>query len=725
MSNPLSLGDWPPLDAGRGPAGQALLDWVADPGAPRLCLVTGSEGAGKSHLLAWFTSRAAEHPAARVHALLPAAGLGLGPAVWELSHQLGWGTRSLTELLDHAALDDRPLLIAVPDLHLVSTTVRRSGARLVPDLLQPLLRLPWVRVLAEVRAPSDSGFTHDTAVIDLDDPGFTDPEAYAAWYGALAAGVPNGPVPADEVFPHPVLGLLAARLPGGTVPPSAAGTTARRVCTAWWDSVDVPVRGALRTLALARGRVAADTWRALHTGLHPGDPGAGPAVDAAAELLAPQQATFQLPLGLLGDLAARSGGDGSPAPTGRQVTDVLLSLVPKGPGGVPDWSRAPAYVRDHITGHAAAEGRAGRLLSDPGFLVHGTPSAVTQALDDPSVTVPPSLRLAWYPAAPALSRALPEAAERGAVLHASALATAPRLAELLAPLAEHNHAVARWSHLRLAVPVVTPGGAPDGSRPDPVCALALTGPRDSGPAELVAADPLGQLRLLDPGTGRTSGRIINSPCLPVTGVAPLADGSLVLLDPAGTVRPLPSVDTALAGALARHNDLDPDGRARTTALGGDVRGGLLVLGDILGTAHLYDLRGGEPAPLTARLANAQITAIGCLRLPGGDAAVFAAAADGQVRLWGAPGDPLGAPLSGRESVPTALAVAECPGGPLVAVAWADHTITLLRPGVTRTRAVYPHHDVTSLALTPHGLLVAGGSEGVTAWQCGAAVFSEA
>ena len=163
MSNPLSLGDWPPLDAGRGPAGQALLDWVADPGAPRLCLVTGSEGAGKSHLLAWFTSRAAEHPAARVHALLPAAGLGLGPAVWELSHQLGWGTRSLTELLDHAALDDRPLLIAVPDLHLVSTTGRRSGARLVPDLLQPLLRLPWVRVLAEVRAPSDSGFTHDTA----------------------------------------------------------------------------------------------------------------------------------------------------------------------------------------------------------------------------------------------------------------------------------------------------------------------------------------------------------------------------------------------------------------------------------------------------------------------------------------------------------------------------------------------------------------------------------
>ncbi|MCZ0987667.1 hypothetical protein O1M54_21845 [Streptomyces diastatochromogenes] len=45
---------WSRPAAGREPAAAALLAWLADADAPRLCVVTGSAGSGKSALLAWL-----------------------------------------------------------------------------------------------------------------------------------------------------------------------------------------------------------------------------------------------------------------------------------------------------------------------------------------------------------------------------------------------------------------------------------------------------------------------------------------------------------------------------------------------------------------------------------------------------------------------------------------------------------------------------------------------
>ncbi|CAL9404707.1 hypothetical protein SUDANB6_01530 [Streptomyces sp. enrichment culture] len=55
------IASWPPLDDDKRAFGQQLLGWAADDSGdrPRLCLLRGAEGSGKSRLLAWFLAGAA------------------------------------------------------------------------------------------------------------------------------------------------------------------------------------------------------------------------------------------------------------------------------------------------------------------------------------------------------------------------------------------------------------------------------------------------------------------------------------------------------------------------------------------------------------------------------------------------------------------------------------------------------------------------------------------
>ena len=158
MTEPLPLDDWPALEAGRGPAGRALLDWAADPDAERLCLVTGSAGAGKSALLAWFTEARTVHGNATVHALVPCEGLGFGPAVWILRHQLHYGGGSAAGLLRRAAADRRPMLIVLADLHLLDSGGPRPGSLLVPEVIEPsnVTDGVWPFTQANVAEPSSA-----------------------------------------------------------------------------------------------------------------------------------------------------------------------------------------------------------------------------------------------------------------------------------------------------------------------------------------------------------------------------------------------------------------------------------------------------------------------------------------------------------------------------------------------------------------------------------------
>ncbi|PWI41610.1 hypothetical protein [Streptomyces sp. ICBB 8177] len=693
MTEKLSTDRPDEVGAGREPAGRALLDWVRDPDAERLCLVTGRAGAGKSHLLAWLLGTV------RLDAMVPGEGLRLAEAVWGLSGQLCYDGWSVADLLRGAARDERPLCVVVADAHKLDTGGRAPGTLLLTEVLAPLLQLPWVRVLAEFRDPADSPFTLPARVVDLDDPAMTDETEYARWYGQLAAGAPS--VPVGEVFPHPVLGQLAAALPDGL--PEGGDIPA-----VWWENLSEPVREALRTLAVARGWMGVATWRLLHARLHPQEPRAAEAVDEAAARLTRRVTDYRLPLPRLLSLARREDGPDERIPDPRRVFEILLGLVPRDRGGRPDWQRAPRYVLDHILAHAPEPRAAGELISDPGFLVHADAGAISRALEDPRVPTPPSLRAAWYPAAPILYGEAYDAPRtegaRAAVLHATALANAPRLAGLLEPAARAGGFVTRWSLPRRVVPV--PGGP--ATRPAwPGAVTALAG---GAGGTVVAADPLGQLRTLSTADGAVTGRTVNTPVTGAAGLARLADDAFVLLDATGSALTVGPADPATwAVAAGRAED------SEAVCLGGDPDGRAVAVGHADGTVRLYDAAGRESA--AARVSRVPLTAVGVLR-PRDEADVaLVAGADGHLTVWAPPKPPLDQAFWMEGSPATAISLAETPVGAVYAVAWTHRVITVGRLEYGSARKLHVPHDVAAVTLAPDGTLVAAGYDGITCWEC--------
>lgn len=84
---------WSRPAAGREPAAAALLAWLADAEAPRLCVVTGSAGSGKSGLLAWLIAhgtREGVQRERRVHGFVPLAGQTALTAAWTLASNCRW-----------------------------------------------------------------------------------------------------------------------------------------------------------------------------------------------------------------------------------------------------------------------------------------------------------------------------------------------------------------------------------------------------------------------------------------------------------------------------------------------------------------------------------------------------------------------------------------------------------------------------------------------------------
>ncbi|MFF4032984.1 hypothetical protein ACFYZ2_25065 [Streptomyces sviceus] len=187
------IASWPPLDDDKRAPGQQLLDWAADGDGPRLCLVRGAEGSGKSALLAWLLAGTVGRPGLTVHATVPSEGLTTESFAWELGRQLGYGPLSPDRLLDQVGADERPLLLLVPDLH-------RAGAgpadlpsaapqTLVAELLEPLLAIPHLRAAVEVGTSGLLAAHVGVEVVDLGEGGShgTGQDSYAE----LVAAVPR------------------------------------------------------------------------------------------------------------------------------------------------------------------------------------------------------------------------------------------------------------------------------------------------------------------------------------------------------------------------------------------------------------------------------------------------------------------------------------------------------------------------------------------------------
>ncbi|WP_327179650.1 hypothetical protein OG599_33095 [Streptomyces sp. NBC_01335] len=172
---------WARPAAGREPAAAALLAWLADAEAPRLCLVTGGGGSGKSALLAWLVAhgrRPGTPPERRVHAFVPLAGRTATTAAWTIAHQLSVTARTPGALVDTLTGDGRRTVVVLPDLH------AGEDPEGIAELALALLESDHVRLIVEVRSgtPERQALAKARcAVMDLDEARWTDPARCASW----------------------------------------------------------------------------------------------------------------------------------------------------------------------------------------------------------------------------------------------------------------------------------------------------------------------------------------------------------------------------------------------------------------------------------------------------------------------------------------------------------------------------------------------------------------
>ncbi|MEU8763940.1 hypothetical protein [Streptomyces sp. NPDC048659] len=266
---------WDRPEGGREPAAAALLGWLADPGAPSLCLVSGPPACGKSSLLAWLirhgsrTGTAAERT---VHAVVPVAARSVAGSVWALAEQLGIAAASGGELAGLLARDGRRTVLVLPNAE------RESVARLAVLLADA----PGVRVIVEARtgSPAHRVLGGDrAAVLDLGLPQWTDPESRARRPAALPSAPPGAAAPDDvpagfdpadgaslcAADPQHVTALLEAEDPAATRVPGLRA--------AWFRAGP----------ALVRDTAPAERAVALLLALGPdGDPGLRTSLEAVA-----------------------------------------------------------------------------------------------------------------------------------------------------------------------------------------------------------------------------------------------------------------------------------------------------------------------------------------------------------------------------------------------------------------------------------------------------------
>ncbi|MEU0334000.1 hypothetical protein [Streptomyces sp. NPDC006193] len=362
---------WSRPAAGREPAAAALLGWLADPRAPRLCVVTGSAGCGKSGLLAWLIAhgtREGEPPERRVHGFVPLAGQTALTAAWTLAQQLSLAARTPGELVTALAVDERRTVLVLPELH------GAHDPAVLTELTLALAELPHVRLLVEVRGGSAEAETltaAPSAVMDLDEARWTDPERYAAWTGRrLLTGDAPRPVPPAVDLDDPAEvcaadpwqvsvryersgdghgGLRAAWLRAGASLTREQSPAERAVVllAALGDDADPRLPG--RLAALAEGADWRVVWRRVRGDVRPPWPGPARALSsgrgrlAGRTLVSDHQGTVRL----LDEADAAPAGrlpepvGPAPAVAGTAEGDVLVLDVE---GGL-HLRRAPAAPR--------------------------------------------------------------------------------------------------------------------------------------------------------------------------------------------------------------------------------------------------------------------------------------------------------------------------------------------------------------------------------------------
>ncbi|MFF1508035.1 WD40 repeat domain-containing protein [Streptomyces sp. NPDC058326] len=197
-----------PAGDGRRPAtgteagAAALLGWLTDPEAPRLCLVTGAPGSGKTALLGWLAAygpRAGRPRRRAARMIVPLAGQSALGATWTIADRLGVVARSPGDLVQALATSEaRPAgrtVLLLTDLHAAAEPAALT------ELIAELAGVGRVRLVVEARsdtpAPEALRAGRRVTVVDLD--GEPDP----------AAGAPERPARPGPDLSDPVAVCVA------------------------------------------------------------------------------------------------------------------------------------------------------------------------------------------------------------------------------------------------------------------------------------------------------------------------------------------------------------------------------------------------------------------------------------------------------------------------------------------------------------------------------------
>ncbi|MBA2809424.1 ATP-binding protein [Streptomyces sp. KM273126] len=422
-----------PYVGGRTAVLRALAAWRVEwPGTPRVLVMTGNPGSGRSHLITGFLmlcdpeyrkrlpldelDPSTVPPELPAPAVPGAAGMTAAQVAWLLADHFGLEADGVSEVFTELATVAGPVAVVVPDVDRAGP-VRTADepARLTREVLKPLAAIETVRLLTEMPRNLAEEFTADfpagtVQVIDLDAPHWTDPQGLILQAEALLNpqfGAPEAPFTTDpparrslaeaigrQAGTSPLVVELAVRSiltsPGTVVPhdethlPSSVGEAldlhARRL------GADPQIlRQLLAPLALAEGDgLPVGIWERLVSALAGKDMSGVIASSGALTgpfVQAPQpdgdgsaRRLLQLLHPAVGDEIRAGLPNVRAAQT--QIAVALLEAVPE-----QDWAQADPYVRDHIAGHTLEAGLLPQLLTDPGLFVHADPVPLRAAVE--------------------------------------------------------------------------------------------------------------------------------------------------------------------------------------------------------------------------------------------------------------------------------------------------------------------------------------------------------
>ncbi|ELS56962.1 hypothetical protein [Streptomyces viridochromogenes] len=582
-----------PHIGGRVAALRALAAWrAAAPGAPRVVVVTGSSGSGRSRLLTGFLMLCDpdyrkqlpldEMDPSTVPPELPAPAvpaperLTAAQVLWLLAGHYELKATSTKGVYAELAALDEPVTVVVPDVDRAGP-VRSAGepARLVREVLVPLAATETVQLLAEVPRPLAAELAGalpagTVQVIDLDEPEWSDPQGLVLHAQAALSpefGAPELPFTVDP----------AARLALGAAIGRRAGTSPLVVQLAvhcllmapeGFDPADESVLPAsvgealdlharrlgadpqtlrllLAPLALAEADgvpvhlwarlVSAVAGRDMSEAIAGGMLLAGPFVQPEE-----QEDGGRTLLRLLHPAVGDEVRAGLPnvRAAQTQIAMALLEAVPE-----QDWSKADPYVRDGIAGHTLEAGLLPQLLTDPGLFVHADPVSLRAAIEAVPYEELGAPARTYLRSAPLLTRSQAPARMRAALLESAFVEDGlPEYAEAVhSRLAIELPWRTLWSLPVGGVSAVTVGSVP---QPEgaaiPVAVLVV-------PAGTPGARPVGA-----PGDGAGSAGEGASSAVLVHGLVQpdLLDG----IDPALILRPSEEERAAAPLGLSRGGD---------------------------------------------------------------------------------------------------------------------------------------------------------------------------